>query len=51
MLELLSDPQAWIAFATLTALEAALEEDPDADQRRSARAEQLQALDLHHTPR
>jgi DNA-binding SARP family transcriptional activator len=35
----------------LTALEAALEEDPDADQRRGARAEQLQALGLHHTPR
>jgi tetratricopeptide (TPR) repeat protein len=35
----------------LTALEAALEEDPDAEQRRGARAEQLQALGLHRTPR
>jgi hypothetical protein len=35
----------------LTSLEAALEEDPDADQRRGARAEQLQALGLQQTPR
>jgi DNA-binding SARP family transcriptional activator len=35
----------------LTALEAALEEDPDAEQRRGARTEQLQALGLHHRPR
>jgi tetratricopeptide (TPR) repeat protein len=33
----------------LTALEAALEEDPDGDQHRRARAEQLRALSLHHT--
>jgi tetratricopeptide (TPR) repeat protein len=35
----------------LTALEAALEEDPDADQRRHARAEQIHALSLHDIPR
>ena len=33
----------------LTALEAALEEDPDNEQRRRARAEQLKALGRHHT--
>ena len=33
----------------LTALEAALEEDPDDDHHRRARAEQLRALGSHHT--